>query len=421
MLGFWQLVALVVGNLVGSGVLMLPAILAPYGSISFAGWVMASLGAILLSLVFCQLCSKHPRTGGPHVYVEEAFGKDAGFYIAWVYWILAWVGYAALVSAAMGCLTTICGPLSNSTLMILEVLIIILFTAINLCKIAFAGRVELVLTFVKVLPLIVLPVIALFSVKSEYLFAAPPINMSYGSALAGSVMLMIFAFMGFETATVPSEEVENPRRTIPKATIVGTLIAAGIYILGTVSILGHIPFDQLVQSKAPYADLAASIFGGNWQNFVAGAGILITLGALNGWMLIGGRIAYGAAKDGIFPKIFLKTDKCGSPSAAIIISSMCTIPFMILSLSESLVEQFNFVVSISSSLILIVYLACTLAYMKFLKDYEHSKPKHWLLGIASTAFCFWVLSSISIEMTLYSLSVFLVGVPLRLYVKNRKK
>ena len=420
MLGFWQLVALVVGNLVGSGVLMLPAILAPYGSISFLGWIVASAGAILLSLVFCQLCSKHPRTGGPHVYVEEAFGKAAGFYIAWVYWILAWIGCAAIVVAAMGCLTTICGPLSNTVLLTIEVCIILLFTAINLFQIAFAGRVELVLTVVKVLPLIILPAIALFSVKSEYLFAPAPIDKPYVSALASAVMLMIFAFMGFETATVPSEEVENPRKTIPKATIVGTLIAAGIYILGTVSILGHVPFDQLVQSKAPYADLAAHVFGGNWQNFVAGAGILCALGALNGWILVGGRIAYGAAKDEMFPKIFLKTDKFGAPSASIIISSLCIIPFMMLSLSESLVEQFNFVVSISTSLILIVYLSCTLAYLKFLKEYEHSKPIHWLLGIASTLFCLWVLSSISLEMTIYSLAVFLVGIPMRMYVMKRR-
>lgn len=416
MLGFWQLVALVVGNLVGSGVLMLPAILAPYGSISFLGWIIASAGAILLSLVFCQLCSKHPRTGGPHVYVEEAFGKAAGFYIAWVYWILAWIGCAAIVVAAMGCLTTICGPLSKSVLLAIEVLIIIAFTAVNLFQIAFAGRVELVLTIIKVMPLIIFPMIAVFSVKSEYLFAPPPIDKPYLSALASSVMLMIFAFMGFETATVPSEEVENPRKTIPRATIVGTLIAAGIYILGTVSILGHIPFEQLVQSKAPYADLAACAFGGDWHNFVAGAGILCALGALNGWILVGGRIAYGAAKDGIFPKIFLKTDKFGAPSASIIISSLCIIPFMMLSLSESLIEQFNFVVSISTSLILIVYLACTLAYLKFLKEYKHSKPKHWFLGVASTLFCVWVLSSISFEMTIYSLSVFLFGIPLRRYV-----
>jgi len=419
MLGFWQLVALVVGNLVGSGVLMLPATLAPYGAISFSGWIATSIGAILLSLVFCQLCSKHPRTGGPHVYVEEAFGKNAGFYIAWVYWILAWIGYAALVSAAMGCLTTVCGPLSKPVLLGLEILIIVVFTAINLCQISFAGRVELVLTIVKILPLIILPVIALFSIKSEYLFAMPTTDQFYMSSMASAVMLMIFAFMGFETATVPSEEVENARRTIPKATIVGTLIAAAIYILGTVSMLGHIPFSELAQSKAPYADLAACVFGGNWYCFVAGAGVLCALGALNGWMLIGGRIAYGAAQDGIFPKVFLKKDKYGAPSASIIISSLCTIPFLVLSVSESLVEQFNFVVSISSSLVLIVYLACALAYLKFLKEYQKAKPKHWLLGVASTVFCLWVLSSISLEMTLYSLTVFFVGIPLRMYMGRK--
>lgn len=418
MLGFWQLVALVVGNLVGSGVLMLPATLAPYGAISFSGWVVASIGAILLSLVFCQLCSKHPRTGGPHVYVEEAFGKSAGFYIAWVYWILAWIGYAALVSAAMGCLTTVCGPFPKSILLSIEIFIIVIFTIINLCQISFAGRVEFVLTIVKILPLIILPVIALFSIKSDYLFAMPSTDKSYIASMSSAVMLMIFAFMGFETATVPSEEVENSRRTIPKATIVGTLIAATIYILGTVSMLGHIPFADLAQSKAPYADLAANIFGGNWQHFVAGAGVLCALGALNGWMLIGGRIAYGAAQDGIFPKIFLKKDKYGAPSAAIIISSLCTIPFLMLSLSESLVEQFNFVVSISSSLVLIVYLSCALAYLKFLKEYAKAKLKHWLLGISAAIFCIWVLSSISVEMTFYSLTVFLVGIPLRLYVRR---
>lgn len=418
MLGFWQLVALVVGNLVGCGVLMLPATLAPYGTVSFAGWGIASAGTIILSLVFCQLCTKHTRTGGPHVYVEEAFGKSAGFYIAWVYWILAWVGCAAIVATAIGCLTTIYGPISKPFLMVLEVSIILFFTAINLGQIAFAGRVELILTITKVLPLIVLPLIAIFSVKTEYLLAPAPTNQPYFSSLAGAVLLMIFAFMGFETATVPSEEVENPKKNIPKATIVGTLIAAAIYLLGTVSMLGHIAPEALAQSKAPYADLAACVFGGNWKNFIAVTEILCALGALNGWIMIGGRIAYGAAQDGIFPKIFLKTDKHGSPRMAIIISSLCIIPFMLLSLSEGLVEQFNFVVSISTSLILVVYLSCTLAYLKFLKEYERSKPSHWLLGISSTAFCLWVLSSISLEITLYSLIVFLAGIPLRIYLKT---
>ena len=419
MLSFWQLVALVVGNLVGSGVLMLPASLAPYGSISFIGWMIASLGAILLSLVFCNLCTNHPRTGGPHVYVEDAFGKTAGFFIAWVYWILAWIGYAALVVAVLGCITTITGPLPKMVVLGLEITIILIFTLINLRQVAFAGKVELILTVIKVMPLIILPIIALPSISGDLIWAQAPNNQEtcFG-ALAIVVLRMIFAFMGFETGTVPCEEVENPKVNIPKATVIGTLIAAGIYMLGTVAIFGHVPYQVLQYSKAPYADLAASVFGGNWQTFIALAGALCALGALNGWMLIGGRIAYGAALDGMFPKIFKKTDKHGAPANAIIISSLCTIPFLMLSLSDNLVNQFNFVVDISVSLIVIVYLACVLAYLVFIKNSKGASIYQLTLGIVSLIFCGWILASISLQMTLYSLLAFALGIPM--YLKMRK-
>jgi APA family basic amino acid/polyamine antiporter len=383
------------------------------------GWMIASLGAILLSLVFCNLCTNHPRTGGPHVYVEDAFGKTPGFFIAWVYWILAWIGYAALVVAIMGCITTITGPLPKLMVLGLEIAIILLFTAINLRQVAFAGKVELILTVVKVMPLIILPILALPSINTDLIWANPPNNQETClGALAIVVLRMIFAFMGFETGTVPCEEIENPRVNIPKATVLGTLIAAGIYMLGTIAIFGHVPYEVLQDSKAPYADLAASVFGGNWQTFIALTGALCALGALNGWMLIGGRIAYGAAQDGIFPKIFKKTDKSGAPTNAIIISSLCTIPFLMLSLSDNLVNQFNFVVDISVSLVIIVYLACMLAYLKFLKESKKAPAHQWILGIVSATFCGWILSSISLEMTMYSLLAFVLGLPM--YLKMRQ-
>lgn len=419
MLSFWQLVALVVGNLVGSGVLMLPASLAPYGSISFIGWMIASTGAILLSLVFCNLCTNHPRTGGPHVYVEHAFGKTAGFFIAWVYWILAWIGYAALVVAVLGCITTITGPLPKMVVLGLEIAIILMFTLINLRQVAFAGKVELILTVVKVMPLIILPIIALPSIDGDLIWAQAPNNQDTClRALAIVVLRMIFAFMGFETGTVPCEEVENPKVNIPKATVIGTLIAAGIYMIGTIAIFGHVPYEVLQHSKAPYADLAASVFGGNWQTFIALAGALCALGALNGWMLIGGRIAYGAALDGIFPKIFKKTDKHGAPANAIIISSLCTIPFLMLSLSDNLVHQFNFVVDISVSLIVIVYLVCVLSYLVFLKNSKNASIYQITLGIVSLLFCSWIYASISLQMTLYSLLAFVLGIPMYWKMRN---
>lgn len=420
MLGFWQLVALVVGNLVGSGVLMLPASLVPYGgTISIIGWGVASLGAISLSLVFCKLFTKHPRTGGPHVYVEDAFGKIPGFFTAWVYWLLAWIGYAALVVAVLGCITTITGPLSKLSILALEIGIIALFTIINLKQVEFAGKVELVLTVIKVLPLIIIPLIALPTINTEFLASKPIGCDTCTGALAIVVLRMLFAFMGFETGTVPCDEVQNPRVNIPKATVIGTLIAAAIYMIGTVAIFGHIPQDILANSKAPYADLAAAIFGGEWLTFISVAGALCALGALNGWMLVGGRIAFGAASDGIFPKIFLKTDRCGAPSAAIIISSACTIPLLMLSVSDNLVHQFNFVVDISVSLVLIVYLLCMAAFLKFLYVEKESKIYMWVLGAVASGFCAWALSCISVSMTLYSLLAFVSGLPMFWYM-NRK-
>lgn len=422
MLGFWQLVALVVGNLVGSGVLMLPASLVPYGGIvSVTGWIIASLGAISLSLVFCHLCTKHPRTGGPHVYVEDAFGKIPGFFIAWVYWMLAWIGYAALVVAVLGCITTITGPLEKTLVLAIEVGIIVLFTAINLKQVAFAGKVELILTVVKVLPIIILPIMALPSIKTDLLFTNPTSEHTIPAALSIVVLRMLFAFMGFETGTVPCDEVENPRVNIPKATVIGTIIAASIYMIGTITIFGCVPKETLINSQAPYADLAASIFGGDWKIFIAIAGALCALGALNGWMLVGGRIAYGAAVDGIFPKIFTKTAGCGSPKTAIIISSACAVPFLMLSLSDNLVHQFNFVVDISVSLVLIVYLICVLAFIKFLNDNKESRIHMWVLALVAASFCMWALSAISVKMTLYSLTAFVIGLPMYVWMQNQKK
>ena len=135
---------------------------------------------------------------------------------------------------------------------------------------------------------------------------------------------------------------------------------------------------------------------------------------------MGGRIAYGAAKDGIFPSKFKSLDKNGSPAYATIISSLCCIPFLLLSLDENLIKQFNFVVDLSVSLIVIVYIFCMLSYLKFLQTYERHKKRHWVLGFTATLFCIWIICGIKFEMTIYSLSIFLTGAPVW-YKKVRKK
>lgn len=417
-LSFWPLVALVTGNLVGSGVFLLPATLAPFGTISIFGWMMTSIGAILLALLFGQLCSKFPRTGGPHVYIEEAFGQNAGYFAAWGYWVLSWISNAGLVVAAVGYLAPLMGELSLFQTLILEIAIILVLTAVNLRSIVFAGAIEMALTFIKLVPLIVIPLMGLMWLQVDHFLPLNPTNQSFFGAVNGAALLTIWGYIGLETGTVPSGDVKNNRRTVPRAIVTGTLIAAVIYMLGTVSILGALPSHQLMNSTAPYADLAQVIFGGNWHKFIAALAIVCCLGALNGWILVVGRIALGAAQDGLFPKLFAKTTKEGAPKWGLILSSCCSTPFVIMTLRRDLVQQFNFIVDVSVALVMLIYLACVLAYIKFSYQDPQTTKRHWILAIASLLFSIWILSAVNASMFLYAMTIMVLGIPMYLYQRH---
>src|SRR5437879_699390 len=104
-IGFWSVFALVTGSQIGSGVFMSPATLAPYGIWGLLGWVVSGLGALSLALVFSELCTRFPKTGGPHVYVKEAFGKTAAFFTGWTYWIVSFVSTTAVIVTSIGYLS----------------------------------------------------------------------------------------------------------------------------------------------------------------------------------------------------------------------------------------------------------------------------------------------------------------------------
>jgi basic amino acid/polyamine antiporter, APA family len=417
-IGLIPVTSLVVGNLIGSGVFLLPATLAAFGTLSLFGWMITSLGAILLALVFAQLSSKMPETGGPHTYVEGAFGKAAGFYTAWGYWILSWVSNAALVVGIASYLSSVCGPFSAWETVGIEVSAMALVTGFNLFGIQARGRLELVITSLKLLPLILVPVIGIFFVDWHNFLPFNCSGKSVPMALNAVAFITLWGFVGVETGTVPGRDVENPTKTIPRATIIGTSLAALVYMLGTFVIMGVVPHDQLVASKAPYADLANIIFGGNWGVPVAIAAIVTCLGSLNGWTLIVGRIALGAAKDGLFPPVFKRTNKAGTPVMAVIISSICAMPFVFMALSHCLLDQFNFIIDMTITLILVVYGACVIAYLKLLHAHKDSLQK-WALGIAALLFVLWALWAASPKMVALSLGIVVLGVPVRLWMQRQ--
>lgn len=420
-MGLWTLVTLVTGNLIGSGVFMLPATLAAFGTLCIGGWIATSIGAILLSFVFAELSSRSPKIGGPHTYVEEAFGKSAGFFIAWGYWVLSWVSNAALVVAAIGYTSSVCGGFSHITTFLMESGLIVIIASLSLAGLQLAGRFEFIITILKLIPLIVIPVIAMFYLDVKNFSPFNGSSLSDLSAVNATALLALWAFIGFETGTVPGTDVENPKKNIPRAILIGTLIAAFVYIIGTIAIMGVVPRAELLHSKAPYADLASILFGGQWGIPVAIVAALCCIGALNGWTIVVGRIAFGAANDGLFPKIFKGTTQKGAPLWGIVISSLCSIPFVALSMSTSLLQQFNFIIDFSLTLCLIVYLACIASYFVILRRENHFTVNKVLIGLFSLLFSIWAIWGASFIMIMWSCIILIAGVPVWLWQQKALK
>ena len=412
-IGLWQTTSLVTGNLVGSGVFMLPALLASYGTISLFGWVLTSLGAIFLALVYASLSEKiHASNGGPHTFVQAAFGADAAFFTAWGYWILTWSSNTALLVAAMSYLVKITGPLASYEMLLLQTVIWVMITLINCYGVQTAARFELGITVLKLIPIIAIPLVAVFYLDVSKF--SPWIENTYqGSslgALQGSVFLTLWAFIGVESATVPSKDVINPGKTIGRATIMGTSLASIVYILGSASAIGVLGNQALMQSQAPYADLANAIFGGRWGFFVSGCAVVSCIGSLNGWTMVVARIAQGAADQGLFPSIFSKKDKISTPVSGILISSACTYVCILLTLQENMLSQFNLIVDIAVTIILIIYLACCCSYFVICKPRCFSG---YCIGVGALIFSLFALYSSGVKMFLMALVLLLTGLPFR--------
>lgn len=395
-IGFWPVFALVTGSQIGSGVFMLPANLAPYGKLSLLGWVISGFGAILLALVFAQLCARIPKTGGPHNYVQAAFGKKAAFVTGWTYWIISWVSSTAVVIASIGYLTPLIGIHSSFTTLILQIGLLFFITALNLRGVKAAGNAEFFLTVIKFIPLIVVPFVAFFYFNSKNITSAPTIenvnaNINTWQLISHVTLLTLWGFIGLESATTPAGSVKNPSKTIPRAIVLGTLSVALIYAFNSLAIMGVVPNAQLMQSQAPYSDASRIIFGGNWNLLIALLASIVCIGTLNAWMLTSGQIALGLAQDGLMPAFFARKNKFGAPYYGLMISALGMVPFLVLTLSNNLAQQINTIIDISVTTFLFVYLICILAFLKILKKQHSATRFQWIYGLAAFVFCAWII------------------------------
>ena len=370
-LGLWSAIALVAGNMIGSGVFLLPASLAPYGAVSLIGWGITLGGALLLALTFSRLAARNARAGGPYAYAREAFGDTTGFIIAWSYWISIWCANAAIAVAFAGSLGSlfpalVATPIRGAALALGALW---LCAAVNLAGVREAGRMQIITTVLKLLPLLLFGGIAIWWIEPHYLqptveTAASDTPMSMASTIHATVALTLWAFLGLEAATIPAGAIHDAERTIPRATLIGTLLAGIATILACTAVLGLLPPDVANGSTAPMADAAKALWGP-----AAGAGIAVVaaiscIGALNGWVLLSAQLPMAAAHDGLFPQAFAALDARGTRRAGILVSTVQAGLLVVANYTDSLVTVFTFSILLSTAATLLPYVFSSAAWLK---------------------------------------------------------
>ena len=355
-----------VGVMIGSGIFLLPATLAPYGAISFMGWIITSIGAIVIALVLGHLATRTNRSGGMYIYTKDAFGSLPGFFIAWGYWLAVVFAITAICTAFAGYFGAVFPSIAENKLAEIAVAAVLIWTLtlINMRNVSSGATMQLLTTILKLLPIMIIIGLGFFQGSSDNFPPFNPQNLPITSALATTALLTMWAFVGLEAGLVAAADVKDPKRTIPRAVVAGTLTVTAVYIASTAAIMMLVPMDILQVSNAPFAEAARSL--GKWGTLLIIFGALIsTAGSANGNILIGGQMPMAVAIDGLAPKFLARRSQSGSPVFALVFTSLISTLLLAFNYNASLLKSFEFLITMSTLCTLLPYAVSALADFKY--------------------------------------------------------
>lgn len=349
---------MVAGNMMGSGVFMLPANLAGIGSIAIIGWIITTIGAIALALVFAKLTQIYPAAGGPYAYAKKAFGDYMGYQTNLVYWLANVVGNVALAVAGLGYLTTFFPVLKDPLVMALaQIAVIWFFTYANILGPNVVAKIQSMTTSFALLPIVGVAILGWFWFNTDtYMQGWNVTGKSDMTAIGMTLNFTLWAFVGVESASVSTAVVKNPTRNVPIATVTGVIIAAVCYILSSSAIMGIIENKELISSAAPFSDAVSIALGKRAGDIVAICAAIGCLGSLGGWTLLVGQTAQAAANDGLFGKVFACETKKGVPATGLAIVAFIMTLQVLATMSPTASEQFGKVASIAVIMTLLPYI-----------------------------------------------------------------
>lgn len=427
-LTLWPATALVTGTIIGAGIFTQPSWLAQYGPISILGFAITAFGSLMLALVFASLARRTPDVGGPYAFSRQGFGDFVGFQSAWTYWIGAWVGVGAIASSLVVYLGVLIPPVVENRLLstVVAVGAIAVLTFLNTQGVVTGGLVSLILTILKVVPLLLIGTLGFIAFDASNLGPFNASGLPPLEVLTAVMAYTLFSFIGVEAATIPAGDVHEPDKTIPRATMIGTIAAAAVYLLSTTAVFGAVEQSELANSDAAFSVAAANMFGDWASDAVAVVAVISCLGAMNGLLLLSGQIPMAAEFDGLAPKVFGKLNIRHAPGTGLIISGLLAAGILALSFGGGgLGDAVAQLVLVSAVATMVSYAFSAGAEIKWLALDKGKVPVSHIarkMAVAVLALVFTILAFYGggVQEIYWLWMLIVLGVPLYIYILWRR-
>ncbi len=412
----------VAGGMIGSGVYLLPASLAAFGSISILGWLLAILGSALLAGVYSALAILRPGEAGLFSHIQDALGPGVGFVAGLLYWFpVASVPIALAVTGYLGFFVPAVASGVGSTVTTLAVIWLIL--AVNYVGPRFVSRFSGWTLFIGLAPILLVAIAGWFFF-SPAVFAASW-NVTGHSALdvvPASAVQAFWALVGLEYAAIVAPMVRDPARNVPIATFGGLAIAAVVYLSASAVIMGLMPASELVRSSAPFADAARPWIGGGVAAVIALCAMLKAAGALgssNMALMEAGEC--GPVSGHLFPGRPPRTT-VRPPAISFVIFGVIMSLAVVLSASPILSRQFTVVTNVIVVIETLVYLCACLALIRF----SGLAPAPWRWPLRATAagggvFCVAIVAASERDLLIWSVAAVAMAAAIYLGVSARRR
>jgi len=430
-IGLWSATAIIVSQMIGTGIYMLPQGFAqlsnPHAAI--IGLFITGLGTIFLAVSFARLGERNPVTGSAIAYTKEAFGDLPAFIVGWSYWCGCWIANGAIIVGGISYIGYFFPDLAEEPIsqILLSVIIIWIYTAINYFGVKAAGNFNLILTLTKLIPLILFISIAAFHINPENYNTVSNTQLGGFSSLPIAVAFALWSFIGFEGASVNAGEVKDAA-TVKKATMIGTVFVILIYLILIILAAGNMPQDKLAVSSSPFSDIIQQATGGYWAGGLISLGVFISaFGCIGAWIMSGARVAYSLGEQGLFPKKFAKVHpKYGTPVFSLVLNGFLMTFVMFLSYFNTSVSIYSFLVLLAVMSFLVFYAFGAAADLML--SIKSDRPvgvlgfiKKGAISLIAFYYSVYTIFGSGAEYVMYGFLLILIGFPLFIYVKLNQR